>query len=58
MTEADKVLQYFSLLDRIKACGFELVVQGNTFQIETASRTIHCHTIEQLQYVVMGMEAE
>lgn len=57
MTDADRVIEYFSLLDRVMACGFVLLVQGSTFKIETAGRIIHCHTIEQLQYVVMGLEA-
>lgn len=58
MTEADKVQEYFNLLERAKKCGFDVVADGETFQIKTQVRTIHCHTIEQLMYVVMGLEAK
>jgi hypothetical protein len=57
MNDAEKVLEYFNLLDRIHACGLEVITQGSAFRIETESGHVDCVTIEQLQFFVMGLEA-
>jgi hypothetical protein len=57
MNDAEKVLEYFNLLDRVHACGLEVIAQGSAFRVNTEKGFIDCVTIEQLQFFVMGLEA-